>query len=145
MLVFIDESADPGFRVDKGATPIFVVAMAIFANGDDARNTEQVIRETQATLNAYPEFKFSKSSDRIRDSFFRAVRPCSFTVRAIVVEKRLIYSPRLKSDKDKFYEFFVRQMMAHDNERLRNANIVIDGSGDREFRQNMKTYLRQHV
>jgi hypothetical protein len=36
-------------------------------------------------------------------------------VRAIVVEKRRIYSLRLKTDKESFYEFFVKQMMRHDN------------------------------
>ena len=30
MLVFIDESGDPGFSLERGASPIFVAAMVIF-------------------------------------------------------------------------------------------------------------------
>jgi hypothetical protein len=30
MLVFIDESGDPGFKLDGGSSPVFVAAMVIF-------------------------------------------------------------------------------------------------------------------
>jgi hypothetical protein len=45
------------------------------------------------------------------------------------------------ADKDRFYEYFVKAMMSHDNGVLRNTRVVIDGSGDKEFRQNLNTSL----
>jgi hypothetical protein len=36
MLVFIDESGDPGFKLDRGATPVFVGTMVIFTASVDA-------------------------------------------------------------------------------------------------------------
>lgn len=30
MLVFLDDSGDPGFKVGKGSTPCFVIALVIF-------------------------------------------------------------------------------------------------------------------
>jgi hypothetical protein len=30
MLVFIDDSGDPGFKLDRGSTPFFVIALVIF-------------------------------------------------------------------------------------------------------------------
>jgi hypothetical protein len=34
LLIFIDESGDAGFKLDKGASPIFVLAMVAFATRD---------------------------------------------------------------------------------------------------------------
>jgi len=91
------------------------------------------------------EFKFNKCSDSVRDIFFATVRRLPFQVRAIVVRKEVIYSPRLKADKDRFYEYFVKMMMSYDNGVLCNARVIIDGSGDREFRQNLNAALRRRL
>ena len=61
MLVFIDESGDPGFRTERGSSPIFAVAMVIFENGDDARATEEIIKGSMVDLGVRPEFRFNKS------------------------------------------------------------------------------------
>lgn len=145
MLVFIDESGDPGFKTERGATPIFVAAMVIFRNGADAAATQAAIDASEARRRHKPEFKFSKCDDRVRDAFFAAVRGCPFQVRAIVVRKDLIHSPRLKADKESFYEYFVKQMMKFDNGVLKEAQVIIDGSGDREFRRNLNTALRRRL
>lgn len=145
MLVFIDESGDPGFKLDRGASPIFVVAMAIFAHQEDAARTQNAIERSEALRIHKGEFRFTKCSNHVRDMFFEATVNCPFRVRAIVVRKEVIYSPRLKADKDRFYEFFVKEMMKHDGGALRNATINIDGSGDREFRQNLNAALRRKL
>ncbi len=145
MLVFIDESGDAGFRLDAGSSPVFVAAMVIFTNGAAAAATQDAIGASEARRIHKGEFKFSKTRADVRDLFFQAVRGCPFTVRAIVVAKSRIHSANLKVDKETFYEFFVKQMIRHDNDRLANARVVIDGSGDREFRQNLNTALRKRV
>lgn len=81
----------------------------------------------------------------IRDRFFEAVSACRFHVRAIVVRKEVIHSPRLQADKDRFYEFFVKTMMKHDDGTIRDAKVIIDGSGDHEFRQNLHAALRRRL
>ena len=141
MLVFIDESGDPGFKVEEGSSPVFVAAMVIFANGDDAAATQNAINRSAARQAHKGEFKFSKTRADVRDLYFQAVAGCPFEVRAIVVRKELIRSAHLKDDKESFYQFFVKQMIRHDNERLVDARVMIDGSGDREFRQNLRVAL----
>ncbi len=89
MLVFIDESGDPGFKLERGSTPIFAAAMVTFANSEDARATEYRVRNLLDKLHAHPEFKFNKSSDERRDAFFNGVADCPLRVRAIVVEKAI--------------------------------------------------------
>jgi hypothetical protein len=145
MLVFIDESGDPGFKVKSGASPVFVAVMVIFEADADAARTQTAIEECKARIRHKPEFKFNKCRNEVRDAFFRAVRGCPFRVRAIVVRKELIFSPRLKADKDKFYEYFVKTMMNYDNGVLIDAKVIIDGSGDREFRQNLSAALRRRL
>lgn len=145
MLASIDESGDPGFKLERGSTPLFAAAMVIFHDNEAARTTEAVIRETAEHLGISKEFKFNKSNERVRDGFFRAVSTCPFIVRAIIVRKELIYSPHLMTNKEDFYRFFIRQMMTHDGGILEEARVVIDGSGDREFKKMLKTKLRRQL
>jgi Protein of unknown function (DUF3800) len=142
MLIFIDESGDPGFRLTKGSTPIFVAALVAFHDHDQARAAETALDAAAVRLNIRPEFKFNKSRDEIRDAFFEAVRPFKFCVRAIVVPKERIYSKHLRAQKEAFYSFFVKMMLKFDDGLVENARIVIDGSGDRRFRQELEAYLR---
>jgi hypothetical protein len=146
MLVFIDESGDPGFKLEKGASPIFVAAMVIFDTSEDAAATEQVIAESEVRrLHKPREFKFTKCSDFIRDKYFESVAGCRFCIRSIVVKKSVIYSPRLRADKERFYEYFVKQMMKFDDGKLNDARVIIDGSGDRAFKKDLNAALRARV
>ena len=145
MLVFIDESGDPGFKVDRGSTPVFAAAMVVFETTEAASHADACIEKALADLRAYPEFKFNRSRDEVRDGFFSAVSGCSFCVRAIVVQKDLIYSDRLRSEKEEFYRFFVKNMVKYDGGLLENAKVIIDGSGERLFRQDLERHLKRHA
>jgi hypothetical protein len=145
MLVFIDESGDPGFKLDRGSTRIFAAAMVVFETKEAAARTERVIRQALVDLRARPEFKFNKCRDELRDGFFEAVGGCDFCVRAIVVRKELIYSDRLRAEKEEFYRFFVKNMVKHDGGLLENAKVIIDGSGERVFRQDLERHLKLHA
>jgi hypothetical protein len=76
MLVFIDESGDPGFKVARGSSPVFVAAMVMFNGREQATDAEKVVREALRALNVSPEFKFNKCSHDTRDQFFLAIRRC---------------------------------------------------------------------
>lgn len=145
MLVFIDESGDAGFKLDRGSSAVFAVAMVMFPCGDTARHAAETIEAYRASWPAVSEFKFSKASKDLRDGFFDAVRHEEFRVRCLVVEKEKIYSPHLRSDKEAFYRFFVKSMLKFDNGRLSNARVVIDGSGERTFRRDLSAHLRKHT
>lgn len=145
LLVFIDESGDPGFKTDIGSSPVFVVAMVIFDTAEDAVTTEAVISELKRRLGLKTEFKFNRCRTDLRDIFFQAVKGCPFIVRAVVVSKANIRSAHLKDDKEDFYRFFLRQMMNWDGGILQDAVVVIDGSGDRQFREMLASSLRKHL
>jgi hypothetical protein len=145
VLVFIDESGDPGFKVAKGSSLLFAAAMVIFESSSTAAETSNAIAELQSRLRIKPEFKFSNCRADVRDEFFRTVANRPFVVRAIVISKEVIYSSHLRSNKDDFYRYFVKSMVKHDGGWLQNAKVIIDGSGDRIFRQDLKTYLRRET
>jgi len=147
MLVFIDESGDAGFKLDRGSSAVFAVAMVMFPDGSAAQSATTAIESVRREWPGVREFKFSKSSHDLRDAFFRGVSKESFRVRALVVEKEKIYSPHLRSDKEAFYQFFVKSMLKFDNGRLAEANakVIIDGSGERTFRRDLQTHIKRHT
>lgn len=81
----------------------------------------------------------------MRDGFFEAVQPFDFGVRALVVDKALIYSDELRRDANNFYSYFVRLLLKHDMDLLEGARLKIDGRASREFRSDLARYLREHL
>lgn len=144
-MVFIDESGDPGFKIAKGSSPTFVVSMVIFDSFEEAEKASAAIQESRGTLRIKPEFKFNKCHPNAKDGFFETVSPYLFKVRSLVVKKEHVYSGYLRENKDSFYNFFIRLLMAHDNESLNNARVKIDGSGDRQFKRELNNYLRREL
>ena len=143
MLVLIDESGDAGFKLARGSTPHFVVAMVIFDGFKEAERASAIIEAARVSLRIKPEFKFNKCSAQVKDGFFEAVASCKFSVRALVVDKSKIYSENLRDNKDRFYNFFVKTLLQHDNNALAGARVKIDGSGDREFKRELAAYLKR--
>lgn len=145
MLIFIDESGDPGFKLGRGSTSHFVIAMIIFDKNEDATFTSKVIKDALIDLKIRPEFKFSKSSDIKKDEFFARIKSCRFRIRALVVDKEKIYSKNLRQDDEKFYNYFTKILMNFPELKLNNVSVKIDGSGDREFKKELNRYLRSQI
>lgn len=145
MLVFIDESGDPGFELTQGSTPFFVIAMVCFSDETAASQAATVITSLRTELKVPREFKFSKCSDSYRDAFFDCISGCKFQSRYLIVEKKLIHSSNLKEHKETFYNYFIRQLLEHDGGLLEEAKIIIDGSGNSVFRSELQAYLRRNL
>ena len=144
MLVFIDESGCPGFKITKGSDPIFAIGMVVFDTSADADFTASLMRDLHKSIPHKPEFKFSKTSHNVRDQFFQAVAACPFRVFAMVVRKEEIYSPTLRTDHDKFYNYFLKLLLGGSID-LSEAKIRLDGSGGRDFERALKSYLRREI
>jgi len=147
MLVFIDDSGDPGFKLGKGSTKFFIISCIIFNDKLDAEETALEIKKLRRDLgkNENFEFKFNKCRKDYRIRFLKKIAPCKFKYRAIVMEKDKVYGSELKNSKESFYNFTTKMVLKHSFGAIRNAKVTIDGSGDRNFRRSMKTYLRKQV
>jgi hypothetical protein len=148
MLVLIDESGDTGFK--ETSSRYFVLAMVVFRDRDEetgrflqAEKTSDIIEQTKKETGHKPEFHFSQCSHNIRHSFFNALNAnsCEFEVYALVVDKNKIYSPALKANKKKFYNYLLKQLLQKNP--IQNANIKIDGKKSTAFKQELKAYLKR--
>jgi len=147
MLVFIDDSGDPGFNFEKGSTAFFVIACIIFSDDLEVERVGVSIKELKRALK-FPdevEFKFNKSSRKIREKFLKSVNGFDFKIRCLVIDKRIIKSDKLKNDKNSFYSYAIKSLLGNSGESILNAKIRIDGSGDRVFRRRFLTYLRKQL
>lgn len=147
MLVFIDDSGDPGFKIGKGSSEFFVISLIIFDDELEAEKTAIAIKELRRTLN-FPddmEFKFNKSSKSVREKFLRTINPFNFKIRSLVIDKSLIRSEELKKNKNSFYGYAIKTALKYSNNSILNARIKIDGSGDRIFRKSFLSYLRKQL
>lgn len=148
MLIFIDDSGDPGFKLGKGSSDVFVIAMVIFHDNLDAEETALRIKKLKRELgfSDWFEFKFNKASPELRKQFLSAMRSRSFEVRAIVVEKKKIYSTHLRNSREGFYNFIVRNLISHyQHASFDNATVKIDGRASKLLRKDFDTYLRKMV
>lgn len=147
MLVFLDDSGDPGFKVEQGSSPSFVIAVVIFDDDLEAEKCAVAIKEVRRKLrlsDAY-EFHFSKTKREYRLEFLACVARFRFRVRAIVMHKRRIYGAQLRSSRDSFYRFAIKMVLKHSFGRIHEARLRIDGHGDRQFRRELRSYLSREV
>lgn len=143
MLVFIDDSGDPGFKFKKGSSRIFVIALVIFKDHLEAEKTSLAIKELRRELKVSDvfEFKFNKTSKKFKNSFFKTVKVFDFKIRAIVVKKEVIFSPRLKKEKESFYNYIIMQVLKNSGKSIKNAKLKFDKRGEKTLRDQLRVYL----
>ena len=135
MLVFIDESADPGINSNLR---YFVIAVLIFDDQRQAQMMQKRIAHLLAT-SGKSEFKFSKSRAAERDAFFREINKFNFRVGAIIVDKTLIRSVTLQTDPRKFYNYFLKRILVYS--KVVKASVRLDGKADKPLRNALVNYL----
>lgn len=147
MLVFIDDSGDAGFKLDKGSSKHFVIACVIFDDNLDAEEAALKIKRLRRSLNWRDdhEFKFNKASKTIRLAFLNEIRGCKFRVRAIVADKSTIRSPELRRSKNKFYNYMIKEVLSKSDGSILEGRIRLDGHEDRAYKKAATTYFRQQA
>jgi len=145
--VFIDDSGDPGFKIEKGSSSHFVIAMVIFDDELEIERTAVAIKELRRQLRFLDtaEFKFFKASKITRIKFLETVKPFEFKIRYLVVDKAKIYSDELKTNRNSFYSYFIKEALKHNGGSIVDAKIRVDGHGDRVFRRSFLSYLRREL
>ena len=146
MLVFIDESGDAGLKLDSGSTEFFIVTMVAFEENEEALATDQRIKLLKHEL-GFPaefEFHFNKIKGSYREAFLSAVAGFNWFYFSIVINKRKLTGPGFQF-KESFYKYACGLVFENAKPYLDNATVIIDGSGSREFRRELGTYLRKRI
>jgi hypothetical protein len=148
MLVFVDESGDSGFKVEQGSSQFFTVALVIFEEHDEATACDQRIEllKRELKLPTEFEFKFNRLRKEQREKFFEAVLPYSFFYFGIIINKdpAKLYGKGFRI-KESFYKYACSLVFENAKPYLREATVIIDGSGSREFKRQLSAYLRRKV
>lgn len=79
-------------------------------------------------------------------SFLQAVAPYDFFYHRFALNKdpAKLYGPGF-DHKESLYKFACRLLLENARPYLDDATVVIDGSGDRKFREELSRYLRAHI
>lgn len=146
MLVFIDESGDPGLKVSKGSSEFFAVSLVVFEDEEDAVACDQRISLLRHEIGwiSDSEFHFRRNSHKIRDGFLKAVEPYSFFYYGIVINKAKLYGEGFKN-KESFYKYACRLVFENAKDKLNDATVIIDRSGSNDFRNQLNSYLKKHI
>nr|DAE15332.1 MAG TPA: Protein of unknown function (DUF3800) [Siphoviridae sp. ct5qs5] len=136
-LVFIDESGDPGFKAKSSAN--FSFALVVFEDTEQAEEAEKAINNAAVLSRHLSEFKYSKTCNHVKDIFFNEISKCSFRAKALYVNKMEITSEELRNNANKFYNFFLKQVITH--AQLSDASLKLDGKKD-TVKKELVSYIR---
>lgn len=146
MLVFLDESGDPGMKLSGGSSDLFIVTLVVFNDHEEAQAGDDRIRLLRRELGVREEFefKFNKMNRTFRVAFLEAVGTFGFFYFGTVLQKSRLRGPGFQF-KQSFYKYTCSLVFENAKPHLSDATVVIDGSGSREFRKQLSTYLRRKV
>lgn len=146
MLVFIDESGDPGNSPAPNCSRFFTITLVVFHDHAEALRVEERIIELRRELRlpASFEFHFSKLRNEWRTRFFETTRGFRWTYFSAVINKAKLYGPGFNVP-DSFYKYTCGRAFELVGPYLREAIVVIDSSGNRRFREELKAYLRKRL
>ena len=145
MIVFLDESSDAGFKLGQGSSRFFVISLVVFEENAHAEQVAASIQTLRQRLDQRSEFKFNKTRDTVRLQFLEAMRDQPFTVRSVIVDKKLVDGEALRRDQEEFYRTFVRHLLQRNQGSIQGAKLRIDGSGGREFQREFSAFLRREL
>src|SRR5688500_8838630 len=101
MLVFIDESGDLGFKLERGSSRFFTIALVIFESAEAARACQASVEALRASLKvpATHEFHFQSDSHARRLAFLSTVARHDFLCYTFTLDKG---SPKLTGEGFKY-------------------------------------------
>lgn len=147
MYVFVDDSGDAGFKVGQGSSEHLVIACCVFEKAEDAEAASHAIRSLRQELKWHPnqEFKFSKTREEIRIRFLQLCIPLNFFVRAIVIDKKIITSTNLRTDRVSFYNYAIQEVLTNSFGTIQNAKVRVDGKGSRDYVKAAGKYFKDQA
>lgn len=147
MLIYIDDSGDPGFKFDRGSSRYFVMAAVVFLNEAHAKQASRAMDGLRRNLGWHPkhEFKFSKLSKSKRIHFLRTMSQQHFVIRAVLIHKETFRDNYVVGSKDDFYNFAIKELLEKSEAACYDASLFLDGHGDRIYKKAALRYFKQEL
>jgi len=146
MLVFVDESGDPGMKLGAGSSDFFIVTAVIFDDVENALKCDIAISDLRKSMRwpANREFHFTGNNDKIRLQFLQVVKEYRFRYLSFALNKRLLTGEGFRV-KESLIKYVSRLVFENAKPYLKDAVVVFDGGGSKDFRQQFANYLRKRV
>jgi hypothetical protein len=146
MLVFIDESGDPGMKGKPGSSDYFVVTAVIFEDRDEAQACDSRVDEIRLEWfkGRRFEFHFNSCSRNIRERFLVETGKFEYVYMSFIFNKAKLYGEGFQY-KNSFYKYAVNLLFQNLKPYLKNATVVFDRCGNRDFQNELKKYLGKRV
>jgi hypothetical protein len=146
VLVFVDESGDPGLKLNSGSSRYFVVTLLYFTDLDEANRADSHIGEIRRSFGLPEgfEFHFNKLNNYYRTEFLKRMAGFDFSYFSMVLNKTELYAEGFKF-KDSFYKYTCKLVFDNAKAYLSNATVIVDGSGSKEFRKQLEGYLKRRI
>lgn len=144
MRCFLDESGDPGLKIDGSSSRFFVMALVTFAEDAEVLRCDQRIDALRRELRISPtyEFHFAKNYRQARRFFLQAVQPFDFRYHIFVLDKDPARLSRLAAGAGDWYQYAAGQLFAAAKPSLTDLTVVMDKRGSRNFQQELSAHLR---
>ncbi len=142
MLVFIDESGDSGLKIYAGSSKYFLVALVGFEDHDEVTAVDErisLLRNEQRLPENF-EFHFNKLKSGYRRTFLETVARYNFFYFAVVVNKAELAGHEIDLN-ESLYKYACGLIFEKAKPLLSNAIVVIDESGSKNFKSELKRYL----
>jgi hypothetical protein len=121
------------------------MAACVFREPTQIELLARAIDDCRGQVRHYREFKYSATSRKVKDSFFSAIEPVRFIIRAIVIDKAKITSTNLRSSPPALKSFAIRMLLTKNFGQIRDAKVVIDGQDTGAFDISDESYLLRMV
>lgn len=142
-IAFLDESGDESGKLDRGASPLFVVGLVVFLDSSEAERCDGRIAQLRRELHKHPrfEFRFRDNGHADRLAFLAAVAPFRFTYYSVTLEK-----PNSPQARQPAYLVACARVCGLAGEALKDARLIVDaGQVGRFARRRQTTVIRQWV
>jgi hypothetical protein len=146
MLCFVDESGDAGLKLDRGSSPFFTITAVIFEDHDEADACDQAINQLRRELSLPSNFEFHYTETPVRycRRFFERVAGYPFRHLSLTIDKSNLYGERYLN-RDILHKYTARLLFEKAVPYLDEAVVIFDGSGTRQFRRELQTYLKKKI
>jgi hypothetical protein len=146
VLVFVDENGDDGMAEKPGSSKHFRVTAVVFPSRDNAGECDGDIAKLRKELGFADrsEFKFNKSRPEVRRAFLERVQPHDFAYATYSVKKTTLVDFGFNT-KESVYKYAVEVLFDKLRMILRDATVVFDRFGGRDFNRELQTSLRSIV
>ncbi len=145
MLVFIDESGDPGMKGKAGTSEYFLVTAVVFPDHEEANRCEARIDALRTECFSRPgEFHFNSCSEAVRSRFLVETAKYRWSYFSFAFRKANLYGPGFQF-KNSFYKYAVNLLFENLKPHLNSAIVIFDRCGNREFQRELKAYLSRRT